>query len=60
MFIWVLAAYRYIGLFYIQGKYKNMYQYFLMLHTTDTKKCSDHDSISQENYTLGSQFEKSL
>ena len=31
-----------------------------MLHTTDTKKCSDHDSPSQENYTLGSQIEKSL
>ena len=32
-----------------------------MLHTTDTKKWSDHDSLSQENYTLGSQIiEKSL
>ena len=59
MFIWVPVAYRYIGLLYVQGKYKNMCQYFLMLHTADTKKWSDHDSLSQENYTLGSQIEKS-
>ena len=31
-----------------------------MLRTTDTKKCFDHDSLSQENHTLGSQIEKSL
>ena len=60
MFIWVPAAYSYTRLLYVQGKYKNMQLYFLMLRTTDTKKCFDHDSLSQENYTLGSQIEKSL
>lgn len=35
MFTWVPAAYRYIGLLYVLGKYKNMLQYFLMLRTTD-------------------------